>query len=155
LFVRSLKSLPLLAAAGAGLAFFFDPTSGRRRRKLAAERVTGLFRRGRRRVTHVARGVVAEGSGVKQKATRVQERPRPEPDDVTLAHKVETQIFRDRDVPKGDINVNAEDGVVYLRGQVERPELIGDLEQAARSVQGVRQVENYLHVPGAQPQMKQ
>jgi osmotically-inducible protein OsmY len=135
--VRSLKSLPLLAAAGAGLAFFFDPTSGRRRRRMATERVTGLIRR------------------VKHKATHVQETPKPEPDDVTLAHKVETQIFRDRDVPKGDINVNAEDGVVYLRGQVERPELIGDLEQAARNVQGVREVENYLHVPGAQPQMKQ
>jgi osmotically-inducible protein OsmY len=153
--VRSIKSLLLLAAAGAGLAFFFDPTSGRRRRKLAADRMTGLFHRGRSRVTHTARGVAAEASGVKQKATHLREREKPQPDDVTLAHKVETQIFRDPNVPKGDINVNAENGVVYLRGQVERPQLIEDLEQAARKVQGVRQVENYLHVPGAQPQMNQ
>lgn len=153
--MRSIKSLPLFAAAGAGLAFFFDPTSGRRRRKMAADRVTGLLGQGRRRVTRDSRGMVAEGSGGKQKATHLEERQKTQPDDVTLAHKVETQIFRDREVPKGDINVNAEGGVVYLRGQVEQPEIIEDLEQAARKVQGVRAVENYLHVPGAQPQMKQ
>jgi len=68
---------------------------------------------------------------------------------VTLAHKVETIIFRDADVPKGQINVNAVDGVVYLRGEVEQPDMIRELEEAARAVQGVREVENLLHTPGA------
>jgi osmotically-inducible protein OsmY len=52
-----------------------------------------------------------------QKAVHRKERPREQPDDAALARKVETELFRDADVPKGDINVNAEDGVVFLRGR--------------------------------------
>src|SRR3954464_9929170 len=37
-------------------------------------------------------------------------------DDTTLARKVETEIFRDDSVPKGDTNINSEFGVVFLRG---------------------------------------
>jgi osmotically-inducible protein OsmY len=122
-------ALSAAVAGAAALAFFLDPRNGRRRRKLAVDRTAGLFRRTRRRA---ARG----------------------PDDVTLARKVETEIFRGAAVPKGEINVNAEEGVVYLRGEVERPELIDDLEQAARKVQGVRDVANFVHVAGTAPRMK-
>jgi osmotically-inducible protein OsmY len=62
---------------------------------------------------------------------------------------VETEIFRDDDVPKGQINVNAENGKVVLRGEVEKPALIKDLEKRTKNVQGVREVENLLHVPGS------
>jgi osmotically-inducible protein OsmY len=51
------------------------------------------------------------------------------------------------DVPKGQINVNAENGVVVLRGEVGKPELIHDLEEKTRKVQGVREVENLLSTP--------
>jgi osmotically-inducible protein OsmY len=51
-------------------------------------------------------------------------------------------------VPKGQINVNAENGVIVLRGEVEEPDLIRDLEQKTRKVQGVQEVENLLHTPG-------
>jgi hypothetical protein len=70
------------------------------------------------------------------------------PDDVTLAHKVESVVFRDPRFPKGRININAEQGEVFLRGQIARPELIHDLEAAVRKVPGVRDVENLLHLPG-------
>jgi osmotically-inducible protein OsmY len=53
-------------------------------------------------------------------------------------------------VPKGQINVNAENGKVVLRGEVSQPELIKDLEERARSVQGVQEVENLLRTPGAE-----
>ncbi len=66
---------------------------------------------------------------------------------MTLAHKIESILFRDRDVPKGQININAEEGVVFLRGQVDRPELVGELEARVRAVKGVRAVENLLHLP--------
>ena len=69
------------------------------------------------------------------------------PDDVTLAHKVESVVFRDRKFPKGRVNINAEQGQVFLRGQLDRPELIHDLEEAVRKVPGVRVVENRLHLP--------
>ncbi len=134
-----------IAALGAAVVYFFDPDNGKRRRKVTIDRIAGLFRRHGRKVT---RGVVAEAHGLKQKATHLRERPKPQPDDVTLARKVESEIFRDPDVPKGQININAEDGVVFLRGEVEQRDLIEDLEGKARGVQGVRGVENLLHTPG-------
>jgi osmotically-inducible protein OsmY len=72
-------------------------------------------------------------------------------DDATLAHKVESVLFRDRDVPKGEISINAENGVVFLRGQVERPEIVEELADRVRKVRGVRGVENLLHTPGTPP----
>jgi hypothetical protein len=149
-----MKSFALFTAAGAALAFFLDPQNGKRRRTMAVDRTAGFFRRTGRRTARVGRTVGAEAYGLKQKATHLREEEKPRPDDVTLARKVETEIFRGEDVPKGQINVNAEDGVVYLRGEVERPELIDDLEQAARKVQGVREVTNLLHLAGTTPQMK-
>ena len=153
--MRAIKSFPLFAAVGAGLAYFFDPQSGKRRRKTTLDRAAGLFRQGGRRAERAGRTVASEAYGLKQKATHRREAEKPEPDDTTLARKVESEIFRNPDLPKGQINVNAESGVVYLRGEVERPELIEDLERAASKVQGVRDVENFLHLPGAEPRMKQ
>jgi osmotically-inducible protein OsmY len=150
-----MKFFALFAALGAALAYFFDPQNGNRRRKMTVDRAAGFFRGGARRAERAGRGVTAEAYGLKQKATHLREEEKAQPDDVTLARKVETEIFREAEVPKGRINVNAEDGVVYLRGEVERSELIEDLEQAARKVQGVRSVENLLHLPGIEPQMKQ
>lgn len=68
-------------------------------------------------------------------------------DDVTLARKVESEIFRDADAPKGKVNVNAVDGVVELRGQVEGDQ-IAALARAAARVDGVKSVTNLLHPPG-------
>ena len=65
--------------------------------------------------------------------------------DPAIARKVESEIFRDDDVPKGSINVNAENGVVYLRGEANSPEQVEQLAKAARSVGGVREVKNLLH----------
>jgi len=70
-------------------------------------------------------------------------------DDVTLARKVETEIFRDENVPKGAVVVNSEFGVVYLRGQVDSDEQIDALGTAARGVEGVKDVKNLLHTPGS------
>jgi osmotically-inducible protein OsmY len=64
--------------------------------------------------------------------------------------KVESIVFRKHDLPKGQININAENGVVFLRGQVDRPELVETLEARVRKVQGVKGVENLLHTPEAQ-----
>jgi osmotically-inducible protein OsmY len=105
----------------------------------------------RKKVGHPGRlGRIAKSQAfdVKQRVKHLKEGDKPQPDDVTLAHKVETEIFRDAEVPKGQINVNAENGVVVLRGEVEQSELIRDLEEKTRKVQGVREVENLLHTPG-------
>jgi hypothetical protein len=138
----------LFAAAGAAIAYFFDPDSGRRRRTVARDRSAAFVRRTGRRFGRVQRAAQAEAYGLTKKAQHLREEPKPTPDDVTLARKVETEIFRDADVPKGQINVNAENGVVVLRGEVGTPEMIRDLEERARKIHGVEDVENLLHLPG-------
>jgi len=140
-----MKRIPLVAAIGAALMYFFDPADGTRRRHVAADRVRAFFRR---RVSHGTRAVGSTAHALKQKATHFREEEKPDPNDATLKEKVESEIFREEGVPKGQINVNAENGVVFLRGEVEQPELIEELEKQARKVQGVTSVENLLHLPG-------
>jgi osmotically-inducible protein OsmY len=136
------------AAIGAALTYFFDPQNGARRRNEARDRFLALFRRGGRKAARAGRGVAAEAYGIKQKATHLREEPKTF-DDQTLKAKVESEVFRPADAPKGDVNVNVERGVVYLRGQVDRSDLVEELERKVRSVQGVRDVENLLHLPGS------
>jgi osmotically-inducible protein OsmY len=145
-----MRKLLGLVALGAALTYFFDPQQGRRRRAIAKDRVTAFFRQRMGKAEQVAQPASAQAEGLVQKATHFEEEPKPQPDDVTLARKVETEIFRDADVPKGQINVNAENGKIVLRGEVEKPELIKDLEERTRKVQGVQDVENLLRVPGAE-----
>jgi hypothetical protein len=134
------------AALGAALVYFFDPENGKRRRKVTADRLGGFLRRQRRK----SGGLTQRAHALKQKASHLREEPKPQPDDVTLARKVESEIFRDAEVPKGKINVNAEDGRVVLRGEVDSPELIEELVGKAGKVQGVQDVESLLHTPGEQ-----
>lgn len=79
-------------------------------------------------------------------APQATQRPK-ELDDVGVARKVESIIFRDQDVPKGQIDVNAADGVVWLRGEAKTPEMIKELERQAAAIPEVKRVENLLHLP--------
>jgi osmotically-inducible protein OsmY len=133
---------------GGLVAFLFDPQDGRRRRAVARDRAAGLVRQSWRRSTRAARGVSSSAYGMKQKVAHRGEEEKPQPNDATLARKVESEIFRDREIPKGKIDVNAENGVVFLRGEADRPELIEDLENQVRKIPGVQGVQNLLHLPG-------
>jgi osmotically-inducible protein OsmY len=139
-------------ALGAVLAYFFDPQNGKRRRHQAVDRTAGFFRSRARESARVGRGVAAEAYGVSQKAQHLREEPK-EFDDATLANKVRSEALRGDDFPAGGINVNVQDGVVQLRGEVQQPELINELVDRVRSVQGVRDVENLLHLPGTEAPM--
>jgi osmotically-inducible protein OsmY len=139
-----------LVGLGAALSYFFDPDQGRRRRAMARDRIAAFFRQSARRGGRIGRAASAQAEGMAQKAKHRTEEPKPQPDDVTLARKVETEIFRGEEVPKGQINVNAENGKIVLRGEVGQAEMIKDLEERARNVQGVQDVENLLHLPGTE-----
>jgi osmotically-inducible protein OsmY len=149
-----MRKLLGLVGLGAALTYFFDPQQGRGRRAQTRDRIAAFFRSRVRQGERIGRTASAEAEGLVQKAKHLQEEPKPQPDDVTLTRKVETEIFRDAEVPKGQINVNAENGKVYLRGEVGKPELIKDLEKRARKVQGVQDVENLLHLPGSEAPTK-
>ena len=117
-----LRKLVLGGLVGSAAAIVLD----RRRRALVTDRVE-----------RAGRAVGARVHGMSEDV-----------DDTTLAHKVETEIFRDDSVPKGQINVNAQDGVVQLRGEVPSEDMVKDLVEKTRSVEGVHDVENLLHLPG-------
>ena len=72
------------------------------------------------------------------------------PDDATLRDRVESELFRDPEVPKGQMNVDAAAGVVTLRGTVDAA-WVEDLPIRAGAVEGVVRVENLLTAaePGA------
>lgn len=134
-----------LAALVAALVYFFDRESGKRRRRMAVDRTTGFMRRKARRIDRAGQSVASRAHGVAQQAKHLREEEKPQPNDATLKAKVESEVFRDERVPKGKVDVNAEDGVVYLRGEVDSPDLVAELEKATRKVHGVREVENLLH----------
>jgi hypothetical protein len=139
------------AVSGAAAAYFLDPISGRRRRHTTRDRTVSLTRRGGHRGRRLARHTYSDLVGRGKRLVHAFPRETPELDDGTLAHKVETILFRDRDVPKGRINVNAENGVVFLRGEVDAPDLVHSLEGRVLRVRGVKGVENLLHLPGQPP----
>lgn len=140
-------------AGGAAGAYFLDPSDGKRRRHVALDRLKALLRRGRaegearaRYAAGVAKGAVHEAAGAGDGAESL-----PDPD---LANKVRSEIFRRDDAPKGDVNVNAENGVVYLRGEVQDSATVNALAEQARAIKGVREVVNLLHTPGQEAPTK-
>jgi osmotically-inducible protein OsmY len=67
--------------------------------------------------------------------------------DPALAQKVASEVFQDKDIPKDKLNVNVENGVVYLRGELPDRGLMDKLVARARQVEGVQGVENLTHLP--------
>ena len=74
-------------------------------------------------------------------------------DDATLKDKVESELFRDEHDVKGAININAQQGVVQLRGEVPSQDLIDVLVEKTEKIHGVREVESLLHTPGTEAPM--
>jgi hypothetical protein len=143
------KKWPAFAAAGIGAAaaFFLDPVSGKRRRSVTKDWVGARFRGAGRRTARLAGGVGARAAGLRQRVDHIGDEHLPENDE-TLAQKVKSEVFQELDVPSGQINVNAEKGVVILRGAVTRPTQIVEIEKRTWEVGGVRGVDNLLHLEG-------
>jgi len=147
--MRTRNQVPIYLSAamgGAALAYFLDPQSGRRRRHQTRDQLLSLARQGTKRARKLVHHASADAAGTARRAAHALRRPEDvELDDATLVDKVESIVFRKHDVPKGQININAENGVVFLRGQIEDPGLVETLETRVRKVRGVKDVENLLH----------
>jgi osmotically-inducible protein OsmY len=74
-------------------------------------------------------------------------------DDATLKDKVESELFRDEHEVKGSISINAQEGVVQLRGEAPSQDLIDALVDRTQKIHGVREVESLLHTPGTEAPM--
>jgi osmotically-inducible protein OsmY len=147
-----MKRFGLGALLGALGALFFDPATGKRRRHTLRDRTRGYTRRGVKRTARLGRGLAAETYGLVQKARHLRHEPK-DYDDATLKAKVETELFRPEGAPKGKVNVNAQNGVVQLRGELDSNDMIEDLVHRTQRIRGVRDVENLLHVVGEQAPM--
>ena len=133
------------ATIGAGLAFLFDPQRGRSRRARLADQVSALARHSVRATERAGRIATSTAAGklqaIRHRGDRIEV-----PNDQTLAEKVETALFRNPTIPKGNININAEEGVIVLRGEVPDESMRRRLERDAAKVIGVEDVRNLLHV---------
>lgn len=138
------------AAGGAALAYLLDPQMGRTRRVKLADQVKATGRRGKRKAGKRARYVSKEAYGVLQRTMHPGPKLR-DPNDETLEQRVQSELFVDPTMPKGRVNIDAHDGVVVLRGQVDDEEQIDRLCAMASDVDGVRRVENLMHLPGEPP----
>jgi osmotically-inducible protein OsmY len=144
---RGQMALLLLTGFGAGyaIAYLMDSERGRTRR----DELSSRFRHVSREATRTAQRTITAASdratGLRNQFTFGPDNPNP--DDLTLLDRVESQVFSDPSIPKGDINVMVVDGKAVLRGQVSEPQ-IGAIEAAVRKVVGVKDVENLLHTPG-------
>jgi hyperosmotically inducible protein len=133
---------------GAAAAYLLDPGAGRRRRHVARDKALSRVRHGSRDAVRHAKYMEGVAEGVAHRAAQaVHPAHHEEPDDVTLSRKVESIAFREAGTPKGHVIVNTEDGVVFLRGQLETREQIDALVGAAGAVDGVKEVKNLLHTP--------
>lgn len=131
------------AAAGAAAQYFLDAQAGQRRREAARRQGVDAAKRQASDAAHKLD--VAAGQAKSAMASRIPHGG--DLGDAGLARKVESEIFRPADAPKGQVVVNAENGVVFLRGEVERP-WIDRLGSEAEHVGGVKAVRNLLHPPG-------
>src|SRR3954468_6561629 len=148
------------AGFGAGVMYLLDPRAGAERRVQAREKAGQVAQSAPvQTVAHTAASQVqtvkqtagTQASGVvakaKQAATGGDSAPE---DDNTLKAKVESEIFRPDDAPKGQVDVNVANGIVERRGETDQ-EWSERLESEAGKVTGVRGVRNLTHRPGEAP----
>jgi osmotically-inducible protein OsmY len=145
--IRKAGLSTLAGAAGAAAAYIFDPDRGRTRRAQARDQLVSRARRARRDLDKRARYAAGTATGIAKRATGAGS-GRESLVDASLARKVESVIFRPEDAPKGRVSVNAEDSVVFLRGEVETQDQIDALVHSAQNVEGVNEVRNLMHLPG-------
>jgi osmotically-inducible protein OsmY len=138
--------ISLAGAAGAAAAYIFDPDRGRTRRAQARDQILARARRAGRGIDRQARYAAGSATGAVKSAMPGGGHS-DSLNDPALARKVESVIFRPEDAPKGRVNVNVEDGVVILRGELETQEQIDTLARNAEHVDGVREVRNLMHLP--------
>ena len=97
--------------------------------------------------TRAGQGAANQGIALGRRFANRNPEPKAGMDDVTLARKVETELFRDSKTLKGKIDINAVDGTVWLRGEVKNPAQSKAVEAKVRSIPEVQEVENLLHQP--------
>ena len=139
------------AVTGAAVAFFLDPTNGKRRRRIAVDWIGARIRGVGQRTAGMGRGVNARAEGLRQRVLHLGDGQAADLNDPTLEQKVQSELFQGLDLPSKEISIMVANGVVSLRGTVTTPDLIAEIESRVRRIDGVRDVENQLRLHDAAP----
>ena len=135
------------ALAGAAAVYFFDPQRGRARRAQFVDWSNARLRRGWRALNQLGAKTTSNAGAVPKRMVSLRSGARPV-DDLTLRDRVESEVFRNPDLPKGQINFDVASAIVTIRGQVDNAFQISTVEKAVLKVPGVNGVENLVHVVG-------
>ena len=138
--MRGLRGMVL----GAGIAYLFDPESGRGRRAKLIDRAGRLLRRVRRLAARKTRFAAGRLRGLSAPLHQ-GEAPRAT-DDGTVLQRIRSEALRDVGVSTSEVDVTVADGVATLRGEVGSASLVDDLVDRVRLVPGVRDVDAMIRV---------
>lgn len=144
---RAVLSAAVGALTGAALTFFLDPTRGRSRRARYLDQGAATLRDLLRDASRRGRRLRGDAMGMREKL-RHAGNGQPVAGDAALVDRVETELFADQRIPKGKLNINVEEGVVVLRGEVDDSGEADELIRKAERIPGVARVDSLLHLPG-------
>lgn len=138
---RFLKGV-ITAAAGAAIAYLFDPISGKTRRARLADQAAA---RGRDLVEEVETEVEYQAGKAKGAVHETLDPDTDVPvDDAELLQKVRSEAIGPSGVPTDGFEVHVDAGQVVVRGEVPAETDIDDLVERIRNVTGVRSVHTEL-----------
>jgi osmotically-inducible protein OsmY len=153
----NVTSFLLGAITGAGVMYLVDPKAGRQRRdaaatqlRLSAERAQESADAAAATATEKAQAAVGSAQQTDKLTGAVADAlPDEQPANaVTLVAKVRSEVLGNWS--QYAINVDAAEGIVTLRGEVD-PAHRDAIAEAVEGVTGVDEVENLLHAPGEEP----
>lgn len=129
-------------AAGAAVAYLFDPVSGRGRRARLADQAGA---RARDAAEKVRKRADYAGGQMRGAAHEVFQRQDDEPaDDAELLQKIRSEAIGPSGIPTGGFEVHVAGGLVFLRGEITQDADIDDLVRRIRGVTGVTGVKTEL-----------
>ena len=135
--------------AGAGIAYFFDPQQGKRRRHVLRDRAAKLGRRAARVTAKKSRFVLGHLQGLVARSRQVVARPQVATDDRTVEQRIRSDV-RDAGISGRDVELEVEQGIVTLVGAVPSRAVADNVVARVRKVPGVRDVSDLLRVAGQQ-----
>jgi osmotically-inducible protein OsmY len=142
------------AALGAAAAYLFDPVSGNGRRARLRDQAGAAIRRRRERIDDLSRHAsnVVQGAIHEVAGTGSTDRPM---DDATVADRIRSEVLGRGELADADVVVNVEDGVAVLRGEAPTNTAIVEIVDLTAAVDGVREVQDLMHLPGQPAPNKQ
>jgi osmotically-inducible protein OsmY len=154
-FAPTLRSWIVAGTVGTSLALLFDGERGERRRARLRSGGRSVYRGVKQRLNRQSRIASDSVYGNARERLKMYQPDNPNPDDNTLRDRIESEAFRHDTAPPGEYNLNVEDGIAVLRGQLNSQEDIQLLIELVAEVPDVRGVESYLHTPGTPAPNKQ